>query len=123
MGNLYYQVIRVTDFGPYVTKLVLCMPRETAAEELKPEAFSVYVEVLGKDGRIVELPKSFIERDQFIPSRGYRPVTAAYPSDLHGNAVTGKSRFVGPSARGTTRWTGWCSIRLPENSIHRRHVS
>ncbi|MBR0387608.1 MAG: prolyl oligopeptidase family serine peptidase [Clostridia bacterium] len=94
MGNLYYQVIRVTDFGPYVTKLVLCMPRETAAEELKPEAFSVYVEVLGKDGRIVELPKSFIERDQFIPSRGYRPVTAAYPSDLHGNAVTGKSRFV-----------------------------
>ncbi len=94
MGNLYYQVIQVTDFGPYVTKLVLCMPRETAAEELKPEAFSVYVEVLGKDGRIVELPKSFIERDQFIPSRGYRPVTAAYPSDLHGNAVTGKSRFV-----------------------------
>ena len=84
MGNLYYQVIRVTDFGPYVTKLVLCIPRETAAEELKPEAFSVYVEVLGKDGRIVELPKSFIERDQFIPSRGYRPVTAAYPSDLYG---------------------------------------
>ena len=93
MGNLYYQVIRVTDFGPYVTKLVLGMPREVAAEELKPEAFSVHVEVFGKDGRIVELPKSFIERDQFIPSRGYRPVTAAYPSDLHGDPVSGKSRF------------------------------
>ena len=28
LGNLYYQVIEVTDFGPYVTKLVLAMPRE-----------------------------------------------------------------------------------------------
>ena len=93
MGNLYYQVVDVTDFGPYVTKLVLGMPREIGAEELKPGLFSVYVEVKDKSGRVVELPKSFIQRDQFVPSRGYRPVTAAYPSDLHGEPVKGKSRF------------------------------
>ncbi len=93
MGNLYYQVVDVTDFGPYVTKQVLGMPREVSAEELKPELFSVYVEVKDKSGRTVELPKNFIQRDQFVPSRGYRPVTAAYPSDLYGTPVKGKSRF------------------------------
>ena len=92
MGNLYYEVVDVTDFGPYVTKLVLGMPREVSAEELKPELFSVFVEVKDRSGRVVELLKSFIQRDQFVPSRGYRPVNAAYPSDLRGNPVSGKSR-------------------------------
>ena len=82
-------MIRVTDFGPYVTKLVLGMPREVTAEELKPELFSVYVTIRKKDGDQVELPKSFIQRDEFVPSRGYRPVQAAYPSDLHGEPVQG----------------------------------
>ena len=73
MGHLYYQVVDVTDFGPYVTKLILGMPRKVTAQELKPELFSVYVEGKDKAGQVVELPKSFIQRDQFIPSRGYRP--------------------------------------------------
>lgn len=93
MANLYYQVIRVTDFGPYVTKLVLGMPREIRAEELNPAAFSVHVTIRKKNGDQVELPKSFIQRDQFVPSRGYRPVLAAYPSDLRGKPVEGPSRF------------------------------
>lgn len=93
MGNLYYQVVDVTDFGPYVTKLVLGMPREVSADELKPENFSVYVEVKDKSGQTVELPKSFIQRDQFMPSRGYRPVSAAYPATRHGEPVNGKSRY------------------------------
>ncbi|MBQ9210722.1 MAG: prolyl oligopeptidase family serine peptidase [Clostridia bacterium] len=94
MGLLYYQVIQVTDFGPYVTKLVLAMPREVEAAELSPEAFSVYVTILNKDGTQVEMPKSFIQRDEFVPSRGYRPVCAAHPSDPRGNKVEGKSVFV-----------------------------
>ncbi len=94
MSNLYYQVIQVTDFGPYVTKLVLGMPREISADELAPEKFSVYVTLRKKNGDQVELPKNFIQRDQFVPSRGYRPVQAAYPSDLHGNKTEGPSRFV-----------------------------
>ena len=94
MSNQYYQIIDITDFGPYVTKLVLCMPRPVDASELAAEQFSVYVEMKKKDGAIVELPKSFIERDQFVPSRGYRPVTAAYPSMLHGEPAKEASRYV-----------------------------
>ena len=94
MANVYYQVIQVTDFGPYVTKLVLGMPREVSAEELTPEQFSVYVTVRKKNGDQVELPKSFIQRDEFVPSRGYRPVLAAYPSDLRGEKAEGPSCFV-----------------------------
>lgn len=94
MGHLYYQVVDVTDFGPYVTKLILGMPRKVTAQELKPELFSVYVEVKDKAGQVVELPKSFIQRDQFIPSRGYRPVTAAYPCGLQGVPVEEESSFV-----------------------------
>ncbi|MBQ9642792.1 MAG: hypothetical protein IJV26_02000, partial [Lachnospiraceae bacterium] len=80
MGNLYYQVIDITDFGPYVTKLVLGMPRKVKAEELAADQFSVYVEIRNKAGEIVKLPKSFIQRDEFIPSVGYRTIADAYPS-------------------------------------------
>lgn len=94
MGHLYYQVIEVTDFGPYVTKLVLAMPREVEAEELSPELFSVHAVIRQKNGDQVELPKSFIQRDEFVPSRGYRPVRDAYPSDLRGNRAGAASRYV-----------------------------
>jgi len=94
MGNLYYQLIEVTDFGPYVTGLVLCMPREVTAEELDPSAFSVYVRMLDKGGKQVELPKSFIQRDEMVPSRGYRPVEAAWPSTRDGKPAAGASRYV-----------------------------
>ncbi len=94
MGRLYYQIVDVTDLGPFVTKLVLGMPREVDAGEVKKELFSVYVEVLNKSGQEIRLPRSFLERDQFVPSRGYRPVTAAYPSAMDGAPVNGKSRFV-----------------------------
>lgn len=94
MSNIYYQRIRVTDFGPYVTALVLAMPREVGAEELAPEKFSVHVTIRKRNGDPVEMPKSFIQRDQFVPSRGYRPVKAAYPSDLRGERTEGPSRFV-----------------------------
>ena len=94
MANLYYQVIDVTDFGPYVTKLVLGMPGEIVKADLKPELFSVYVTMRDWAGDQVTAPKSFIERDQFVPSRGYRPVTAAYPATREGEPVEGASRFV-----------------------------
>ena len=94
MGNIYYQVVEVTDFGPYVTKLVLGMQRKVRAEELSPDQFSVYVEVRNKAGEIVKLPKSFIQRDEFIPSVGYRKVAAAYPSTRCGRKALEESEFV-----------------------------
>ena len=113
MGQLYYQVIRVTDFGPYVTRLVLALPREAGPEELQPEKFSVYVTIRDKAGDQVELPKSFIERKDMVPSRGYRPVTAAYPGDLSGNRVDGKSRFAVLEMPYGPRWK--CSAALAAN--------
>ena len=87
MSHIYYQNIDITDFGPYVTKVVLGMPRQVTAQEITPDKFSVYVEIKNKDGRPVLMPKDFIHRDELFPSRGFRPVTAAYPSDLEGNPV------------------------------------
>ena len=94
MGGVYHQVVRVTDFGPYVTKLILGMPREVGAEEISADQFSVYVTVRDGAGDIVKVPKSFIERDKMEPSQGYRPVSATYPCDPDGEEAEGKSRFV-----------------------------
>ncbi len=94
MGGIYYQIVRVTDFGPYVTKLVLAMPRAVANEELNVNQFNVYVEIKDKFGDIVQVPKSFIERDEFFPSKGYREISGVYSCDKAGQPVSGASRFV-----------------------------
>ena len=94
MSSQYYQIIDVTDAGPYVTRLVLCMPRPVSALEACPDRFSVYVELKDRDGTGIEVPKSFLEKDQLVPSRGYRPVTAAYPSSLNGERTEGASRYL-----------------------------
>ncbi len=87
MGNIYYQHIEITDFGPYITKLTLAMPRPVKESELPENAFNVYVEILGKNGRQIMVPKDFLHRDEFLPSKGYRPVLRAYPSDLSGTPL------------------------------------
>ena len=94
MGSLYYQFIRITDFGPYVTKLILAMPRPVAAAELDPAQFSVFVQIRNPEGDVVQVPKSFIERDQMEPSQGYRVVTGVYPSTKEGERAGDASRFV-----------------------------
>lgn len=94
MGNIYYQFIQITDFGPYVTKLILGMPRAVEASELSADQFSVFVQVLGPSGDVIQLPKSFIERDKMEPSQGYRVITDVYPSDKNGCRADESSRFV-----------------------------
>ena len=94
MGNQYYQIVEITDLGPFVTRLVLCMPREIMPEEVRPDMFSVHVEIHDKNGEIVKLPKSFLERDVFVPSIGYRECCAAYPGTAEGGKTDGASRYV-----------------------------
>ncbi len=96
MGRLYYQVVRVTDFGPYITKAVLAMPRLVRATELDREQFSVYATIRDKKGDIVELPKSFLQRDEFVESKGYRQITDIYISNEKGEKTDCEdgSRFV-----------------------------
>ncbi len=84
MTKGYYTLTRVTDYGPYVTKLILPLP-ETEAGGLSPEQFSVFVERMDDKGNVLLLPKSWMARDDREPSRGYIPVRDAYPSDREGN--------------------------------------
>ena len=85
MGNIYYQYIDVTDYGPFITKLILGLPKSVTAEVLNKDQFSVFVRVLDKNGNTVQLPKNFLEKDKLWPSEGYRIVTDAYPSDMQGS--------------------------------------
>ena len=93
MGRNYYQFIDITDFGPYVTKLILGMPRKVKKEELSTDQFSVFVKIYDKAGNPVMLPKSFIERDKFFPSEAFRPVCKVYPCCRFGNEKE-ESEFV-----------------------------
>ena len=81
----YYTLTRVTDYGPYVTKLILPVPEPVTQSSLSPDAFSVYLERLDGRGELLMLPKSWMAQDDKEPSQGYIPVTAAYPSDREGN--------------------------------------
>lgn len=86
MANGYYAHMRVTDYGPYITKLTLPVEGVVTREALSTEQFSVYCERLDKNGNILSLPKSWMALDDREPSCGYVPLTALYPSTLEGAA-------------------------------------
>lgn len=88
MARGYFAHVRVTDFGPYVTKLVLPLNAKLA-EEPSAEDFSVYVERRDGRGEIMQLPLNWLERDRREPSVGYAQVMAAYASDLEGSRMEG----------------------------------
>lgn len=84
MGKGYYTLTKITDYGPYVTKLILPFPETVEYAQLSPRKFSVFVERMDERGDTLLLPKSWMALDDREPSRGYIPVKAAYPSDSHG---------------------------------------
>ncbi|MBP7348101.1 MAG: prolyl oligopeptidase family serine peptidase [Butyrivibrio sp.] len=89
MGLGYYTNVRVTDYGPYVTKIILPVTDEITAE-VSADMFNVYVERKDTKGNILELPKSWMAMDDREPSKGYCPVDNAYLSDETGErAETG----------------------------------
>ena len=87
MSKGYYTLTRITDYGPYVVKLILPVGGTVKAGDVSAETFSVYVERMDEKGNVLLVPKSWMARDDREPSRGYLPVRAAYPSDLKGNPV------------------------------------
>jgi predicted peptidase len=84
MGKGYYAVVRVTDFGPYVTKLILPV-QGSVREGLSGGSFSVYVERRNSFGEIMLLPRNWVSRDAKEPSCGYAEVTDCYSSDFYGS--------------------------------------
>ena len=85
MAKGYYTITKITDFGPYITKLVLPMPSAKSAKAVDASTFSVFVDRMDEKGETLLLPKSWMARDDKEPSRGYVPVKNAYPSDIEGN--------------------------------------
>lgn len=91
MSKGYYTYTRVTDFGPYVTKLIL--PAPSPVKKTGPGDFSVYVERMDEKGELLLLPKSWMAVDDREESRGYIPVKKAYPSDISGEP-RGEGSFI-----------------------------
>lgn len=84
MSKGYYTITRITDYGPYVTKIVLPFPTEVTAPEVSAEQFAVSVNRMDDRGETLLLPKSWMALDDKEPSQGEIPVLSAYPSDLSG---------------------------------------
>lgn len=82
MSRGYYTISRITDYGPYVTKIILPIPGRAAAVDA--DTFSVYVQRLDEKSEPLLLPKSWMAQDDKELSQGYIPVTAAYPCEKTG---------------------------------------
>ena len=81
----YYTITRITDFGPYVTKIILPLGTTVRSDHICAEQFSVYVEQRDMDGNLIMIPKSFAYMADQYPGRGYCPIKKAYASDRMGN--------------------------------------
>lgn len=90
MAKGYYTITRITDYGPYVTKIVLPFPVEVNAADVSADQFTVSVDRMDDRGETLLLPKSWMALDDKEPSQGEIPVLNAYPSDL-----TGKEQAAG----------------------------
>ena len=91
MARAYLTEVRVTDFGPYVTKIILPLDSIVKKGAVDKDTFSVYVRRLDKRGKqlMVQKFRSFdpnVPKDM-IESRGFLTVTGACPSDLEGNPL------------------------------------
>ena len=80
----YRTFTECTDNGPYIAKLILDMPQEVRAEQVGTDTFSVYVERIDNYTGEVFMTSRVWRGPKIYPSRGYRPVTAAYPCDEQG---------------------------------------
>ncbi len=85
----YTMVTRITDYGPYVRKLILQLDFPVSRGAVSREHFCLYCERIDGEGALI-MDKTF-QDPVGIPSRGYQTITAAYPCDETGKAVnTGK---------------------------------
>lgn len=78
----YKTYTELTDFGPYITKLILELPCQVKEHELTTNTFHVYAESREADGSIV------IRKDRKTgfetQLKGYPQILAAYPCDSDG---------------------------------------
>lgn len=106
----YKTVTTITDYGPYVTKLILELPVAVSAASISPESFNVYVEKKdAKTGEILDGDDLFTEEERVRPMTGYPKVRRAYPCGRLGNyknpgafvALELEEEFLGKRTEGT----------------------
>lgn len=85
MAN-YSTVTRITDYGPFIRKIVLDLGFEIGRNDVSARTFHVHCVRREKDGSIV-LCKRWGEA-KASPSLGNLPVERAYPCDASGNRST-----------------------------------
>ncbi|MBT2725815.1 prolyl oligopeptidase family serine peptidase [Bacillus sp. ISL-75] len=87
MNRSYMTVTEVTDYGPYITKIILPLSQSIKSEALSEDTFNVYVERRSKKtGEVLKLRKDW-NSVELYPSKGYCRVTNAYTSDSEGNKI------------------------------------
>lgn len=104
MNSTYRTVTEVTNFGPYVTKIIIPLPGTVKSADLSPDTFNVFVERRDKTtGEVLILRKDWFSTE-CLPSRGYCKVSGTYAADNEGErAETGKYAVLeleyGPASR------------------------
>ncbi|MDQ0200419.1 hypothetical protein [Neobacillus ginsengisoli] len=85
MNRSYMTVTEVTDYGPYISKIILPLSESVKSEVLSEDTFNVYVERRSKKtGEVLQLRNNWTSKEA-RPSKGYCRVTKAYTSDGEGN--------------------------------------
>lgn len=79
----YATVTTLGDFGPWISKIVLDLPREARTCDIAANAFNVFCARRKRDGSIVMRKEH--GASETLPSQGYIPVSAAYTCDERGN--------------------------------------
>ncbi|WP_322169303.1 prolyl oligopeptidase family serine peptidase [Acutalibacter caecimuris] len=87
MSNGYYTFTRITDFGPYVTRILLPLPAPVVASAVDTGCFSVHVRRLDERGDVMLLAKTWFDATNRVASQGYIPVTKAYPANQQGQPL------------------------------------
>lgn len=87
MNNTYRTIIEITDFGPYVSKIILPISNEVKKLDISNKHFTVYVERKHrKTGKLI-MDSLGWGSTEFIPSKGYCEIINTYPADIDGNEV------------------------------------
>lgn len=83
--STYATVVTCGDFGPWISKVVLDLPREVRAAQVGAAGFNVYCERFERDGEPVMRKERGAQ--EAARSVGYVPILAAYPCDERGGHV------------------------------------
>ncbi len=85
MNKTYASIKEVTDFGPFVRKLILPLPQAVPSAALSPDTFTVYVERRDRTtGDIIRIRKDWMSEER-IESKGYCRIVDAYAANASGS--------------------------------------